>query len=334
MDKKIMKNRLIFTLVLIGITISCLGFMNLHFDRLSRYPYQNEADRALINQYLNDEEIEYIIEYSIAPMQFVQYLGCSGFNIYHIAEYNQLNSYMGYGLACEMVSRVELTRDQVDVPTLAALMNVYPWDVVDFWFTYHDIYNPNAILVSNPKSLTAVVDTNYTVSKYRPNDLVFLNEDIPQSEAVRVSSRMVEPLMQMCDALENTFDQPCGGLTITDGYIDYDTQVELYTQAQSNYGDQASIYCDYPGHSEHQLGLAIDIALNDGSKLNDSDVYAWLLNYSDVFGFHFTYDGTSSSSMMAPRPNHLRYNGICSDKVIPTTSDQIDETAAADESLH
>ena len=327
-----MKNRLIFTLVLIGITISCLGFMNLHFDRLSRYPYQNEADRELINQYLNDEEIEYIIEYSIAPAQFVQYLGCSGFNIYHIAEYNQLNSYMGYGSACEMVSRVELTRDQVDVPTLAALMNVYPLDVVDFWFTYGDIYNPNAILVSNPHALTVMVDTNYTISKYRPNDLVFLNDEIPQQDIVRVSSRMVDPLMQMCDALENEFDQPCGGLTITSGYIDYDAQVELYTQAQATYGDQASIYCDYPGHSEHQLGLAIDIALNDGSNLQDSEVYAWLVDYADVFGFHFTYDGTNSASVMAPRDYHLRYNGICSNKVIPSSDPN--ETTTADDSLH
>ena len=325
MDKSVARKRLAFTIILLGITIGCIGFMNLHFDRLSRYPYQDEADRALIDQYLSDSEIEYIIEYSIAPAQFVQYLGCNGFNIYHIAEYNQLNSYLGYGTSCEMVSRVELTRDKVDVPTLAALMNVYPLDVVDFWFTYGDIYNPNAILVDDPKSLTAMVDTTYTVSQYRPSDLVFLGETIPHDGNIQVSRRMVEPLQSMCDALTDHFGTECGGLVISDGYIDYQSQVDLYTTAQGEYGDQANVYCDYPGHGEHQLGLAIDIAMKDGSDLLESEVYSWLNQYSDVFGFYFTYDGKTNSTM-APRSNHLRYNGILSHETIPDPNASDDQT--------
>lgn len=331
MDKSVARNRLVFTILLIGITIGCIGFMNLHFDRLSRYPYQDEADRALIDQYLDDEEIEYIIEYSIAPAQFVQYLGCSGFNIYHIAEYNQLNSYLGYGSSCDMVSRVELTRDVVDVPTLAALMNVYPLDVVDFWFTYGDIYNQNAILVDNPTSLTTMVDSTYTISKYRPNDLVFLDETIAMDDSIQVSRRMVEPLNAMCDALTDYFGSECGGLVVTNGYIDYDTQVHLYTQAQSQYGDQASVYCDYPGHGEHQLGLAIDIALRDGSELETNEVYQWLNQYSDVFGFHFSYDGANTT--MAPRDNHLRYNGITSNKTLPDP-DESETDEITEDTLH
>ena len=121
MRKEILIKRLILLLLVAGLSVACYYIMNQRYDRLSRYPYQDKDDRALIDQYLNDEQIEYIIEYSIAPKSFVQYLGCNGFNIYHISEYNMLSDYLGYGSACDFVSKIELTRDKIGVVELAEL---------------------------------------------------------------------------------------------------------------------------------------------------------------------------------------------------------------------
>ena len=62
--------------------------MNVKFDRLSRYPYEGEKMREIISEHLTDEEIEYIIQYSIAPVHFMDYIECPSFNIYHIDQYN------------------------------------------------------------------------------------------------------------------------------------------------------------------------------------------------------------------------------------------------------
>ena len=56
------KQKHIFVCSLIFIAIICLTIMNIKYDRLSRYPYQEKEAREIIDKYLSDEEIEYIIE--------------------------------------------------------------------------------------------------------------------------------------------------------------------------------------------------------------------------------------------------------------------------------
>lgn len=330
MEKKILIKRVLFLIFIIAIASGCIFVMNIHYDRLSRYPYQDENDRALINQYLNDSEIEYIIEYSIAPVTFVKYLGCNGFNIYHISEYNQLSDYLGYGTACDMVSKVELTRDKVDVPTLAELSRNYASDVIDFWFMYNDIYNPNSILVSNPHATDVIVNDTYTISKTIPIDLVSLDQSIPSSsDDIKVSSRILIPLSEMCNALEEEFGQACGGLEVEVGYMSYDDQVQYYTAMQSTYGSQTVLYADYPGHSEHQLGLAIDLVMQDESPIEESEQYQWLLVHSQEYGFVQTY-GENNSENKPVRPRHFRFNGNRIEPVVveePSTEDSLEEVS-------
>ena len=85
------KQKHIFVCSLIFIAIICLTIMNIKYDRLSRYPYQEKEAREIIDKYLSDEEIEYIIEYSIAPNVFISFIDVDGFNIYHASEYKELS---------------------------------------------------------------------------------------------------------------------------------------------------------------------------------------------------------------------------------------------------
>ena len=70
-----------------------LYYMNIHFNKLSRYPYDNERAKSLILQYMDDDEIEYIVDYSIEPKYFINYIDKQGFNIYHVDYYNELKYY-------------------------------------------------------------------------------------------------------------------------------------------------------------------------------------------------------------------------------------------------
>ncbi len=67
---------LFFVVAVIGIVFSCLAVMNHHYDSLARYPYRDQKSRELIKQYLNEEEIAYIIEYSIPPNMFIAFRNC------------------------------------------------------------------------------------------------------------------------------------------------------------------------------------------------------------------------------------------------------------------
>ena len=327
MKKDILMKRMMMVGFVVALTAICYFVMNQRYDRLSRYPYQDKDDRALIDQYLNDEQIEYIIEYSIAPKSFMQYLGCNGFNIYHISEYNMLSDYLGYGSACDFVSKIELTRNELGIVELAELSKHYASDVIDFWFMYKDIYNANASLAYDPSYIDTVVDDNITVSKYVPEDLVNLDSSIPSDENIEVSVRILIPLSNLCDALSDEFGGPCGGLVVDTGYISYQDQVELYTAMQSTYGSETVKYCDYPGHSEHQLGLAIDFELENDETFAGSQQYQWLVEHSKEYGFVQTY-GANNTFGKPERAQHFRFNGqfiVPLTQLQPATSTQVDE---------
>ena len=124
-----MKNKKhIFVTCLLVIAIVCIGIMNIKYDRLSRYPYQDEESRKIIDEYLTDEEIEYIIEYSIATNVFISFIDCEGFNIYHASEYKQLSNLLWQEKPENIVQMVEATRDYITVDQLYNFLNIYKYN--------------------------------------------------------------------------------------------------------------------------------------------------------------------------------------------------------------
>ncbi len=95
---------IIVVMLLFGV---CFYRMNKHFDRLTRYPYNDPTARRLIDKYLSDDDIEYIIEYSIAPENFLDYIEAKNFSIYHVPFYQELKSFRWYLPESEIVDTVE-----------------------------------------------------------------------------------------------------------------------------------------------------------------------------------------------------------------------------------
>ncbi len=94
----------VMVMLLFGV---CFYRMNKHFDRLTRYPYNDPTARRLIDKYLSDDDIEYIIEYSIAPENFLDYITVKNFSIYHVPFYQELKSFRWYLSESEVVDTVE-----------------------------------------------------------------------------------------------------------------------------------------------------------------------------------------------------------------------------------
>lgn len=305
------KGRLLLVFGITLIFIVCFSFMNYRYDSLSRYPYQDEEARAIIKEKLNKEEIEYIIEYSIAPYLFMDYINEDGFNIYRIKEYNDLNRTLWMYPKDLIVKMVEETYMYVDGNTLGQLMLTYQYNDLLFWFKNKDKYNENSILVSDAYNLLAYVDDTYTVSTRVPHNLIEIDDFIPHDEGLYIDSRIDQPLKALCNSIEEELGSKCGGLKIEEAYVSYDNQVQLFNSVEISDFNEKIKNVDIPGHSEHQLGLAVDFYSINNENFTDTKEYEWLLNNAYRYGFIQTY--SESKSFIYNKkvmPNHFRFVGV------------------------
>lgn len=94
-------------------------------------------------------------------------------------------------------------------------------------------------------------------------------------------------------------------LVITSGYRSYSIQTTLYNNYVIRDGkERADTYSARPGHSEHQSGLAIDVA-------NYTSEWDWLEVNAHKYGFIIRYpEGKESLTGYMYEPWHLRYLGV------------------------
>ncbi len=285
---------LFFVVAVIGIVFSCLAVMNHHYDSLARYPYRDQKSRELIKQYLNEEEIAYIIEYSIPPNMFIAFIQEPGFSIYHAAEYKKLSQTMWQETPRHIVEMVEQTRAYIDVDTLIHEITDgnYTYDVLADWLQHGDVYAPQADLLAEPSRSDAFLDGETTIAKRVPPDLILLEDALPHAKALWISKTIQEPLAALCRAIgkEEASVDAFGGLSIERGYVSYEQQAEL----------SAPLYA--PGQDERQLGTSVDVAV---AGIAD-DAFAktwqadWLREHAWEYGFVVDRED---------EPYHLRYIG-------------------------
>lgn len=115
-------------------------------------------------------------------------------------------------------------------------------------------------------------------------------------------------------------------------YRDYEYQKELYEnkvqrlQQEKGYSvdkarEEASTVVAYPGTSEHQLGLALDLVDARHVKLDESqentNAYKWLYKHCAEYGFIVRYpSGKTDITGIIYEPWHFRYVGEAAAKII------------------
>jgi hypothetical protein len=112
-------------------------------------------------------------------------------------------------------------------------------------------------------------------------------------------------------------------IAVGSAYRDYDSQVKLYNDYVAIDGDEASTYSMPPGHSEHQLGLAIDFVSagvpNQGGDWAYTPPGAWMLQNAWMYGWVLSYpippDQVGTTNLWSDEicftyePWHYRYLG-------------------------
>lgn len=152
-----------------------------------------------------------------------------------------------------------------------------------------------------------LVNSENAVSEDYPMTLV----EVPGGE--QVDSRIFHSLMEMLEAArEANWGIPP---RVVSGYRTGETQEKFYQDKIKEYMDlgfspedaeqQARLLVAQPGHSEHQLGLAVDI---NGATY---DLYGWLQKNSYQYGFIFRYPGDKTEiTGISEEVWHYRYVGV------------------------
>lgn len=123
-------------------------------------------------------------------------------------------------------------------------------------------------------------------------------------------------------------------LMVSSAYRSPEDQQEIYDFYLRAYGQSyVNSYVAFPGKSEHQTGLAVDISsfsndcsLNAGNCSLDYDAILWLRQNSSRFGFVQRYpSGKQSITGVAGEAWHYRYVGVTLAKFMESTNLTLDE---------
>ena len=153
---------------------------------------------------------------------------------------------------------------------------------------------------------TLVNKYNKLPDNYEIDDLVTLDKEYSK-RGEKVREVIYKDLKAMFDKAKEDGLK----LNVISGFRTNDKQNTLFTNSVKNNGlEHALLYSAKAGHSEHQLGLAIDInSVNESFK--DTEEYKWLINNSYKYGFIERYKkGKENITGFAYEPWHYRYVGI------------------------
>lgn len=167
------------------------------------------------------------------------------------------------------------------------------------------------------KSVTVLVNKQFGLpSSYEPDDLVFVNipftfNDMMDKRKMRKEAGAAIEQLVASAKKDSVF------LAGVSAYRSYATQKSLFTNyVQIDGLEKAKTYSAEPGHSEHETGLAIDLAGSDG-KCAAQDCFAatkeakWIAEHAAEFGFIVRYPrGKEAITGYQYEPWHIRYVGV------------------------
>ena len=181
----------------------------------------------------------------------------------------------------------------------------------------HALASPTPAAACGPSDILFLVDKDHALPPdYVPPDLVTVRApDASPGAPTTVQLRKVaaDAMTQMLtDARAQSIN-----LLAQSGYRSYDYQAQVYGNEVQTFGQaKADSESARPGHSEHQLGLAMDFTTRAlGYDLNDSFAATpegrWLAQSAARYGFVLSYpQGKDALTGYTYEPWHYRYIGV------------------------
>lgn len=170
--------------------------------------------------------------------------------------------------------------------------------------------------VDNPESIQVLVNKrNLLPEGYEPPDLVkpdvpfYFDEDLPKRYMREEAAAALEELFKATQAVNLN-------LVAASGFRSYERQERIYQANVEKMGQEAADKVSaFPGASEHQTGLAIDVTSPQmGYGLDEAFGQTpegeWLAKHAYKYGFIIRYpEGRTKETGYQYEPWHLRYIG-------------------------
>lgn len=80
-SRKEMRARVLLIVICFAVGCFCLYHMDKSYDPLARYPYTTDANRDIILEYLDSNDIDYLINQHITPDKFMDFIKLDGFSL-------------------------------------------------------------------------------------------------------------------------------------------------------------------------------------------------------------------------------------------------------------
>lgn len=178
--------------------------------------------------------------------------------------------------------------------------------------------------VNNPNDCLAICNKYYAVySDFVPDDLVKIPEGyyISDGKEYYLKDEALSAFINMSDDAKLEDIQ----IKTISAYRSYEYQSYLYDLYTISYNKDADTFSTKPGHSEHQLGLAIDInSLSESFEFTDE--YKWLEENAYKYGYILRYPkNTEEVTGFVYEPWHYRYVGIYVAKIIHDSNITFDQ---------
>ncbi len=163
--------------------------------------------------------------------------------------------------------------------------------------------------VSDPNNINALVNSTFSLtSDYVPSDLT------------DVSTQYSVTGVQLRNEVQQAFTSfSMAGVTAghnffaTTGYRSYEVQESAYNSLLSSMSEsEADKNGIRPGHSEHQLGIAFNVAATYETSVSfeQTETYQWMLEHCTEYGFIQRYPASKSSiTGVEGELDHFRYVG-------------------------
>jgi len=173
------------------------------------------------------------------------------------------------------------------------------------------------VAVTTGDPLAIRVDKSHRLpADFVPTDLVEVPGEVMRvaGREVRVKRQLLEPLRKLGEAARAAGVD----LAVLSGYRSFAQQGGVYAKWLKSQGgevDATDRFSARPGHSEHQLGTAVDfttIEIRDGigPQFNRTMAARWLLGNAGRFGFRQSFpEGQEEKTGFMHEGWHWRYRG-------------------------
>jgi len=212
----------------------------------------------------------------------------------------------------EIYQWVENPQEIIDTSTIVQIQKKEENSIK--WWEYPSTIYPTK---RNGDDLLVLVNKQYKLpSSYAPKDLVKASKSgIRRGENYYLRSIVIPDLTRMItDAKSEGVD-----LSIVSGYRSYQTQIDTYNYwLKMNNGNTNLVdtFSARAGHSQHQLGTAIDFSTNEirdklGDEFSNTKASKWLSQNAYKYGFVISYPkGYENITGYKHESWHYRYIGV------------------------